>query len=83
MRVGFTESLRASDVAPVSVGAAWALRATSLGTPELVGLDINRWALTEAQATWKSVGLRGKTKLRQWSIFPKPRCRMRLSLVIQ
>ena len=52
-------------------GAAWALRATSLGTPELVGMDINRWALTEAQATWKSVGLRGKTKLRQWSNFPK------------
>ena len=52
-------------------GAAWALRATSLGTPELVGMDINRWALTEAQATWKSVGLRGKTKLRSMVEFPK------------
>ena len=52
-------------------GAAWALRATSLGTPELIGMDINRWALTEAQATWKSVGLRGKTKLRSMVEFPK------------
>ena len=52
-------------------GAAWALRADSLGIPELIGLDVNRWALSEAQVTWRSLGLRGKTKLRSMVEFPK------------
>ena len=53
-------------------GAAWALRATSLAGPaEMTGIDINRWALSEAQKTWRFLGLKGKTKLRSMVEFPK------------
>lgn len=40
-------------------GAAWALACAA--PPVLTGLDLNSWALDETRATWRALGLRGRT----------------------
>lgn len=40
-------------------GAAWALACAA--PPVVTGIDLNGWTLDEARATWRALGLRGRT----------------------
>jgi hypothetical protein len=40
-------------------GAAWAVACAA--PPVITGIDLNGWALDEARATWRALGLRGRT----------------------
>jgi hypothetical protein len=51
-------------------GAAWALETSP--TPDLMGIERNRWAAGEARWTWRTLGLRGSVRTTDLESVPLP-----------